>query len=224
MTARGSRARTNGTIRLDPAVGPSGDRILAAAATLFRTRGYAATSTRDLAKALGIQSASLYYHIRRKEDLLYALSVNSLERLTAEVTEAIAGIADPISRIETFVHVHLTRSLADRDEHAAMLFELRSLSGARRARVIQLRDAYQAIATHTISDAQGAGAFRRDVPAKLATLALLNLLNWSIFWYKPSRGYSPARLAATLSTIFLKGTLVTNGRRPVRRTRKHARA
>lgn len=208
-------SRSNGATLANSEAGSSAGRMLAAAASLFRTRGYAATSTRDLAKALGIQSASLYYHIRKKEDLLYALSVDGLERLIDEVEAAIADVDDPVDRIRAFIHVHMTRALADRDKHAATLFELRSLSGPRRARVIELRDSYQAIATRLISKAQHAGAFRRDISAKLLTLALLNLLNWSIFWYQPGRGSSPEKLSDVLGSIFLEGTLI--GRRRVRR-------
>lgn len=213
LAVKRKRARANRSKLANSDAGSSVGRMLAAAATLFRTRGYSGTSTRDLAKVLGIQSASLYYHIRRKEDLLYALSVDSIERLIADVEEALADVDDPVERIRALINVHVTRSLADRDKHAAMLFELRNLSGPRRARVIQLRDAYQLITSRTISQAQRAGVFRRDISAKLATLALLNLLNWSIFWYRPGRGLPPEKLADVWTSIFLDGTRLRAQRR-----------
>jgi AcrR family transcriptional regulator len=49
------------------------DRIEAAAGALFRERGYAATSVRDIARALDVQGASLYAHIASKEDVLYSI-------------------------------------------------------------------------------------------------------------------------------------------------------
>jgi AcrR family transcriptional regulator len=47
--------------------------ILDAAAELFTTRGYASTSTRGIADAVGIRQASLYHHFAAKDDILDAL-------------------------------------------------------------------------------------------------------------------------------------------------------
>ncbi len=41
--------------------------------TLFSKKGYAATSTREIAAIPGIRKVSLYYHIENKDDLLYAI-------------------------------------------------------------------------------------------------------------------------------------------------------
>ena len=40
------------------------------ASDLFRERGYAGTSIRDIARALSVQGASLYAHVTSKEDVL----------------------------------------------------------------------------------------------------------------------------------------------------------
>ena len=49
------------------------DEILDAAAELFTTRGYASTSTRAIAGAVGIRQASLYHYFKTKDELLSAL-------------------------------------------------------------------------------------------------------------------------------------------------------
>ncbi|MFN4100613.1 MAG: TetR/AcrR family transcriptional regulator, partial [Pararhodobacter sp.] len=57
----------------------SRDRLLAAAAQLFRQQGYAATTVREIGAATGLLSGSLFHHVRSKEDILFAV----MERVIA---------------------------------------------------------------------------------------------------------------------------------------------
>ncbi|HZA12357.1 helix-turn-helix domain-containing protein [Mycobacterium sp.] len=49
------------------------DEILDAAGELFTTRGYAGTSTRTIADAVGVRQASLYHYFKTKDEILSAL-------------------------------------------------------------------------------------------------------------------------------------------------------
>jgi AcrR family transcriptional regulator len=179
--------------------------LLASAARLFGTVGYGNATTRELARRLGVRSASLYYHIGKKEDLLYAICVDALERIRAVVAAAVDAEPDPIERVKVLIRTHLVTALADVDEHRTMLIELKSLTARRRAKVVELRDAYEELVRRTISGTQGAGAMRTDMRAKHLTLAVLNLLNWSIFWFQPGGGLTPERLADLLADLFVDG-------------------
>lgn len=56
-------------------------RVLETAETLFHQRGYNAVSMRDIANALGIKQASLYYHIPGgKEELYVEVMTRNFER------------------------------------------------------------------------------------------------------------------------------------------------
>lgn len=185
--------------------GTANGQLLSAAATLFRSAGYTASTTRQLARSLGIQSASLYYHIGKKEDLLYEISVVCLDRLQRAVEAALAAQDDPVEAIGTLIRTHLRTALADTDAHLTMLLELRSLSPRRRTHVVALRDQYEKLVRRVIASGQAAGILRADVRAKHLALALLNLVNWSIFWYQPRRGLSAEALGVLLADLFLNG-------------------
>ena len=69
----------------------SHERVLSAAETLFMEHGYAAVTLRDIAGALGIRQASLYYHAPGgKEDLFVRVVERALARHQAGLEAAIA--------------------------------------------------------------------------------------------------------------------------------------
>lgn len=190
------------------------ERLLATAAKLFRTKGYAATGIREIAAGVGIESASLYHHVGKKEDLLRALCVDTLTKALHGLVEALNAETDPIERARALIRVHVVTGLTNQDMHTATLMELRSLSSERRAEVLRLRRGYEAAVRQTIEDLQAAGALRNDIPAKHLTLNLLALLNWPVLWYRPNGGMTPAQIADHIASIFLDGSRRSAARPP----------
>jgi AcrR family transcriptional regulator len=186
---------------------PTSSRILTAGAELFREHGYGPSTTRQLSDRLGITKASLYYHIASKEDLLRLICMESLRRVTESVVAAAEAQTDPLEKVRAVFHGQLESVLGDLDLHATMLLELRSLTGAYREEVHEARDAYEALITAVVAEAQAAGALRTDLTTKQLTLGLLSLLNWTISWYQPGGGLSPDELAEVFWRLYLNGAI-----------------
>jgi AcrR family transcriptional regulator len=195
--------------RSHAAKGITSEQVLSAAARLFRARGYASTTTRELASELGLQKASLYHHITNKEDLLYGLSRQSLEHMQSEASSSLMGVAEPMERIRVIIKTHLKTVLSDQDKHATMLTELKELSPEHRREIVALRNAYQGQITELIRVGQQDGHLRSDIDARTLSLALLNLMNWTIFWYSPSGQQTPDEIGESFAKIFLEGALAT---------------
>jgi TetR/AcrR family transcriptional regulator, cholesterol catabolism regulator len=202
---------------LAPNGSDTAQRLLQSAARLFWQNGYAATSVRELSAHLGIQKASLYHHIQSKEDLLYELCVISLEDIDAQARAAVDAEHDPLLRLRALILAHVNSMSQDREMHATMLTELRSLSPEHRRDVIRRRDAYERLVQSVLETCQEAGSIRADISARLLARCLLNLLNWSIFWFNPGGKMSTQELAGVLVSIFFEGTLpsfLDGGRTP----------
>lgn len=197
--------------------GSSSARVLRTAATLFRTKGYAGTSTRDIAAAIGWQSASLYHHMGQKEDLLYALFLASYARLRGAVEEALARETDPVDRIRAMIGAHLQQSLSDVYEYTVTRIELCFLTPRHRAKVASLRHAYGVLFAGCLREAQRRGALRRDLDVDTAALSLLLWLHGCILWVTPElevakkrgrRGTpGPGELIDVMTRVFLEGVL-----------------
>ena len=71
---------------------------------MFNEKGYQAARIEDIAARVGILKGSLYYYIQTKEDLLYALAVDSHEKGIATLEEDDATrSADAATRLAAFV-------------------------------------------------------------------------------------------------------------------------
>jgi TetR/AcrR family transcriptional regulator, cholesterol catabolism regulator len=166
------------------------------ASELFHANGYAATSVRDIARALDIQGASLYAHVASKEDLLWAIVdraatefEKAADRATAETPSA-----DAVERLAALVEAHVEVVTADPERASVFVTECRHLSADRRAAIAVRRDAYEARFRETIADGVAIGAFRATDPAIGATF-ILTALNGIATWFRPDGRLSPDRIA-----------------------------
>jgi TetR/AcrR family transcriptional regulator, cholesterol catabolism regulator len=212
-----SRIRSSGTDTSPQPNGatpetPTSERLFDTAAALFFKKGYAETTTREIASAVGIQQASLYYHVESKEDLLYQICVSSLEQLLLDVQTAVNEASDPLERIRVLARTHLRTILRHQIRHVTMLNELRALSDPHRAAVVALRKKYAALVRSVLEDAQAAGAVRGDIPARFLYLALLNILNWAVLWFRRDQALSVDQLARIFTSVYLTGAAAVSER------------
>ncbi len=179
-------------------------RLLGIAADLFRRKGFAQATTRELAELLGLKKASLYHYVSSKQELLYGICIESLHTMSVEVRGAIDGAA-PATRMLAAIRAHVETACRDQAMHTVMLIELRALAPDRYIEVVDARSAYERQLRALLADEQQAGRLRGDVDCRYLTLMLLNLLNWTIIWYDPAGALSPRELADMLARQFIEG-------------------
>jgi AcrR family transcriptional regulator len=167
------------------------------ASALFRERGYAGTSVRDIARMLDIQGASLYSHVTSKEDVLWAI----VDRAGTEFEEAaqlavanLSAAAGAAERIAATIRAHV--GVIARDPQLASVFvhEWRHLTGDRRQAILDRRDAYERRVRGFIADGMATGELLPTDPAVAATF-ILTALNGLATWYDPAGRLPPDRLA-----------------------------
>jgi AcrR family transcriptional regulator len=134
--------------------------ILDAAAELFTTQGYANTSTRAVADAVGIRQASLYHHFAAKDDILDALLAETIAtplELGARLL-TMAGSAAP--RLYALASFDVDQLCAG-TWNLGVLYLLPELRTERfaafRVRRDELRGHYETLAAAVVADAGPAG-------------------------------------------------------------------
>lgn len=87
-----------------PALPPAGrDRILAACLPLFAASGFSGVSMRDVATAVGVTPAALYYHFPDKDQLYLALIAHVYNDRIPDLIAGMATGGDPWQRLENLV-------------------------------------------------------------------------------------------------------------------------
>ena len=179
--------------------------LLHAAARLFRRKGFAATTTRDIAAAAGMRSGSPFYHFENKAALLFAVMEQgmrgALERQAAALRSVPDGAA-PEAVLRTLVRAHFDVLLGPGSDFIpVMLYEWRSLSAAQRAGIARLQRDYEGAWGRALKTLAAAGRVRCD--ARVARLMMLGALNWSVQWYKPEQGATLDELTDAVLRLFV---------------------
>src|SRR5215218_2352317 len=174
------------------------------ASALFSHRGYAATSMRDIAKALDLQGGSLYAHIPSKEAVLAAIVEEAAERFHAAVRPLAAGPGTAAERLRAMVGAHVRVVTSGRDRAKVFLFEWTFLAPERREAVARSRAAYQGYFERVVGEGVAAGELDAPDPA-LAAVFLLSAMNGIAHWYRPGGPLGSDELAGQYADLFLGG-------------------
>jgi TetR/AcrR family transcriptional regulator, cholesterol catabolism regulator len=178
--------------------------VLQAAARLFRDKGFAATTTRDIAAAAGMQSGSPFYHFESKAALLHAVMEQGM-RTALQRQAAVPASSAPEERLRGLVRSHFDILLGPGSDFIpVMLYEWRSLTPSQRAAIAALQRDYEAAWAVALEALCQLGRIHAD--ARLARLMILGALNWSVQWYKPKAGASLDELSEQAMRLFLPDT------------------
>ena len=206
MVDRAKRSVGRPRARKEGPTGPAREAILVAAAELFVSQGYAATSTREIADRVGIRQPSLFYHFPRKEEILRAIvdqaAATLIEKLPEFEKRQDRAAVKLYELMVLDFHFLLTEPFGI--GQLMLLPELRS--GNLRQTVERKRNkiinAYRKLIRQGIAE----GDFQcSDVSVATFTVFGVGEAIWT--WYKPSRTKAPAKIAETIANMALKSLL-----------------
>jgi AcrR family transcriptional regulator len=180
--------------------------IIAAAAHIFNEKGYAATSIRDIADAVGLLKGSLYYYVRSKEDLLYKIILTAHEGAKRNMTLAADTDGSAVDRVRALVRGHFGR-LDPGFVTINLVNDFQHLSATRQARILEERDRYELFLSDLIAAGQREGSFVADLDPRVAAVAILNMLNAFYWRYRSNRPLGMSEMAREYESFILRGLL-----------------
>ncbi|WP_439881934.1 TetR/AcrR family transcriptional regulator [Pontibacter sp. MBLB2868] len=184
------------------------EQIEKTATALFKTKGFSATSMRDLANALGIEAASIYSHIKSKEEILQRVCFRMAQEFFEALDTAESAEATATERLKAAIAAHVQVLTKNTAASAVFLHEWRHLSEPFLGTYLAMRDKYEARFREIIRSGIANGEFTLP-DEKFAVLTILSGLNWIHTWYKPEGKMTPDEIAENLSAMLLNGLTST---------------
>jgi len=181
------------------------EQVIRSAAELFREKGYAASSMRDLAQKLGIEAASLYSHIKSKEEILQHLCFDMAAEFRKSLMEVEKKNVSATEKLRLGIISHIQVMAKDLTASAVFMNEHRHLSQPFLREFLLLRINYINRFKTIIEEGTRNGEFKETIDKKLAVMTLFSSLNWMPMWYDPSSKIDPQNLGQQLADMLVNG-------------------
>lgn len=181
---------------------PTTERLLDAAAGLFRDRGYGAVGTAAIGAAVGMSAPALYHHFSNKHELLFRcierfmhVMIGRIET-AAETTHSGPAVEQIRAVVSAHTECHIEQLLlARRYGGGAYSFEQLAvhLDPEHREIVTELeRRTFRALRDVVIAG-QASGELR-PVDSTAVTFAMFAFGEQAVYWFSPSKSLSAIEL------------------------------
>lgn len=178
--------------------------LFATALHLFQEKGYHGASMQDLADAMGMQKASLYYYIRSKEELLVRVCEQGTGAFTQELREIVTSDLNAGEKLRRAIECHLVALCEQLDLFTVFLREQKFLGERHRKQLRGQGKQHAELLADILEQGIAAGEFRK-VNVTVTTLAILGMCNWLYEWYSPNGSLQPREIAGMYSELVLRG-------------------
>jgi AcrR family transcriptional regulator len=180
--------------------------IFLTAAQIFFTKGYNSTSLNDIADALNMTKAGLYYYVESKQELLYQIVKLGLDNVKNEVLDPAHEILDPEERLRFIIYNH--SRLTAGGNHAVIIIshEINSLSFYQREETLKRRRAYFDFIRNTLDELKQKGKLQ-DIDITTATFTTIGMIIWLSRWFSSNGKNSVEQVCNDVCEMAVRGVL-----------------
>lgn len=166
------------------------DRILRAAARLFREKGYKGTTVREIADAVGLLSGSLFHHFASKEEILLEIMREAFLSVCIRGEEILVRESDPVVQLRELMRLELNSIVNDerKDYHVVLYFDWREAPESAKPELNRYRKRYLHCWQKALEGCDALGKLRCDPSA--ANHIIHGALRGAMTWFKPGGRYS----------------------------------
>lgn len=178
--------------------------ILDEAAKLFKARGFAGTSMRELGAQVGMEAASMYNHINSKDELLEHICFYVSNTYISQLAEIEQTQAPYVDKVKALIGLHIRLMVEDGAAVSVANNDWKYLTEPRLTEFKEARKSYERGFAALIERGIAAGELQ-PVNVTVALFTILSAVRWVELWYRPGRGVTAEELEENIMTILLNG-------------------
>lgn len=182
------------------------DLLLEVAIDLFATQGYAGTSIRDIARAMGMSISNIYHYYGSKEGILLAIFQQSAMRLLENLRQVAELDIDPLARFKLLIKTNLTLTGRFRNEARVYTIEKEQYPAEAQERTREVQREILSIYISQLQALADAGLLSSDNMTILA-FNVLGVINWPLRWYREDGPLSFDEVSDDIIRFVLRGVL-----------------
>ncbi|MBJ7437462.1 MAG: TetR family transcriptional regulator [Sphingopyxis sp.] len=187
--------------------------IIDKAADLFAKRGFTGASVADLAAACNTSKSLFYHYFPSKEDILYEVMSSHIDELVNDIDEVAKQGGAAGTQFDALIRAFLRHYVGAASRQKVALNELAHLPGDLRDKIVS-KQRHIVDVTQKLLLASNPGLAGDPARARVQTMLLFGMINWTHNWYDPEGVVKIEELAdMVLETV---GPNDANGKLPPR--------
>lgn len=186
------------------------EELVRIAARLFKEQGYQSTRLIDIAKAAGLDRATVYYYVGSKEELFRDTVVGVLDSNMAEADRLVRDTS--LGWLERLHAIYIRLMTSYEENYPAtfvyiqeQMYQVGAEESAWAQEIMDKTRAFDRTLIGLIRNAIAAGELRSDIPPRLVENALFGMLNWTHRWFVPGGAMTGQAVAEAFWSIFIGG-------------------
>jgi len=179
-------------------------RILEEAAKLFKAKGFVGTSMRDLGGEVGMEAASMYNHIKSKDEILESICFYVSNTYISQLAEVQQINTSYKEKLQSLIRQHIRLMLEDGAAVSVANNDWKYLTGDKLTEFKEARKSYERGFAALLEQGIACGELQ-PVNVSVALFTILSAVRWVELWYRPGRDVSAEELEENILTILLNG-------------------
>ena len=144
----------------------------------------------------------LYHYFPTKDDLLYAMLSEHMDRVIQSVEQAFESNGSPADKLLALVQAWTQKSAQSRRRHMVAMQDVKYLPRSKQTTLIEQQRRLTNLVARLLRELN---PNLPEAACKPYTMMLVGMLNWTDMWYSPTGSLKPKELCERMSRLFLKG-------------------